>query len=402
MDVNVEREHILITAFWLPPAAFTNERQYQMLENAGFNFLQNVHSTDLQTKELNLQMAQLAYEHNMQVSACDSRFISFSSMTAAQIKSIVGEYADVPGVGGVYVLDEPTQGTAANLYGPVFQAIKAQVPNLYAHINFLPSSEYASEAAFQSDLTSFVAAAGAGNVDYLMYDRYSFPDNGTGSCDYNGMMNNLNSLWLAGTQTGVKTGFYLQTAGIRGLNARTNQNELRFQIYTALGFGIKQLSYFTYWSVGALHNFSDGVIDVDGNPTDLYAPVSELNSEVNHLSDTLINLNAEKVYFSGADIYGMTRVPPDFLVHPVDSHNIMYSLMVDKNGGTEYLMIVNTDYKNPVMSNLQMNAEAVGSMEEVLHTTGQLSGMSLLANGDTLSLDFLPGGGRLFRLSPPA
>lgn len=53
-------------------------------------------------------MAEYANKYGMHVSVADSRFGgNLMSLTAEQIKSLIGEYRNVPGVAGYYILDEP-------------------------------------------------------------------------------------------------------------------------------------------------------------------------------------------------------------------------------------------------------------------------------------------------------
>lgn len=109
-------DNILISIFWPPTSEYMDkvsddsrwDEQYKLMADAGINFVNNVTGNDLNSKATNLKMAEYANKYGMHVSVADSRFGgNLMSLTAEQIKSLIGEYRNVPGVAGYYILDEP-------------------------------------------------------------------------------------------------------------------------------------------------------------------------------------------------------------------------------------------------------------------------------------------------------
>ena len=387
------KEHIMISLFWPPQADYVTAEQYDLLADAGINFVQNAYTTDLNYKEINLEMARLAYERDMQVGVYDSRFYGFQTrlLTDAEIRAITNEYKDIPGVGGMYIMDEPYDPAE---YAEIYKAIVEEAPGMYPYLNFYPSSSYANETVYRDYMDRFVKAVGADKVEYLMYDRYPFL--AAGSLDYTGMFKNMESCWAVGLENDVKTGMFIQSVGIGGAYKRTNENEIRYQIYAALAYGYKQLSYFTWFTPPSVREpFTDAIITADGQKTDLYEPVKNLNAQITALSDTLINLDAKEIYFDGSSIYNMTRVPADFFVHQNGSSNLLYSYMRDKTTGRNYLMVVNNEYTRTLLETLRFD-DAITSLEKVSNVDGSLSPVTL-TNG-AASIAFLPGEGHLFAL----
>lgn len=63
--------------------------------------------------------------------------------------------------------------------------------------------------------------------------------------------------------------------------------------------------------------FTSGIVDAQGNPTELYEPVCQINREIHALGTTLVKLDALEVYHSGKGITSpMTISPPGFSPRP--------------------------------------------------------------------------------------
>ncbi len=252
-------DNILISIFWPPTKDYVNDEQYSYLADANITYIQNVTGNDLNEKKTNLEMARLAYKYGMQVGVADSRFGgNLLNMADEEIMSLAGEYKNIPGVGGYYILDEPHN---ANPYARVFKAFKNADTYGYAHLNFLPLYVYSSVKEAENQMNDWVKLASQSNckLDYLIYDRYPFGMDENTS-DYTGFLNNLSSTWKVGLKNGVKTGTYIQSIGVPGNFRRTNENEIRYEAYMALAYGYKQLSYFCWFTpTGRSETFTDAL-----------------------------------------------------------------------------------------------------------------------------------------------
>lgn len=388
--IEMPGDHFLISVFWPPTKDFVNDAQYRNLAHAGIDFVQNNDTGDLTDKSTNLKMAALAYKYGMQVGVADSRSgANLLSMSDAQITSMVDEYKDVPGVGGYYVIDEPGD---PNPYVRVYNDIKREAPDYYAHVNFLPSYVYGSEQAFQNTLTDW--ASKTGDRDYLMYDRYPFGLD-PGSLDYQGMLSNMNSARLAGLATGTKTATYLQAVGVQGGFRRPNAAEIRYEANVALAYGFKELSYFTWWTpTNRGQQFTDAIMTADGQRTDLYRPVRRLNRAIHELGPTLMRLDAEQVFLNG-DTFGQQPVPADFFVHAPAGANLTLSYLRDRQTGRNYLMVVNNSFTGPQDVTLTFDPK-IRSLRRISRENGRPLPVALEGHHLTLQLD--KGEGQLFEL----
>ncbi|MEQ7005409.1 discoidin domain-containing protein [Actinopolymorpha sp. B17G11] len=358
-----------ISAFWPPTPDHINDIQYSYLGDAGID---SVMANDLHpTKEINLEMARLAHKYGLNVTINDSRFGSnLLNLTDEEIRDLVSEYTNVPGVGGFYILDEPFD---PDPYARVFNAIKDAAPEYDAHLNFLPSSVYASEAEYAQVMQGWLDLTGARG--YLMYDRYPFgtADN---SLDYTGFLTNMNTVRKVGLANGVKTAQYLQAVGIPGGFRRPNETEIRYEANMALAYGYKGLSYFTWFTpTNRSQTFTDAIITADGQKTDLFEPVKQLNSEIHALGPTLMRLDAKEVYLNG-QTFGQQPVPEDFFVHSLSDEDLTFSYLRDRENGRNYLMVVNNSFTQERDVSLRFD-EAIGSLEEIDRQSGRTVGVAL-------------------------
>ncbi|NNC11188.1 hypothetical protein HII28_04755 [Planctomonas sp. JC2975] len=372
-------DDFMITAFWPMTKDYVNDEQFAALADAGVNFLQVVPTSDLTDKSTQLKMAALAAKYGVQIGIADDRFGDLLSLSDDQIKAIVGEYKDIPGVGGFYVDDEPSDATA---YARVYKDMKEAAPDYYAHLNFLPSGSYGSDQNEANAMQKWVDLVG--NDDYLMYDRYPFGWTAN-SLDYQGFLGNLDAVRQVGLRNDVKTATYIQSIGVTNGFRRTNAAEIRYETNMAMAYGYKQLSYFTWFSpTNRGEDFTTAIIAPDGTKTDLYQPVQQLNSEIHALGPTLMNLDAEDVYLNGTR-YGQQAVPSDFFVQAPSSDNLTFSYLRDKTTGRNFLMVVNNSFPQAIDTHLSFDS-AIGSVDEISKQSGDARSVPLTAHGLDLQL----------------
>ncbi len=444
----IERErgfedNILISVFWPPTAEYMDagegderwEEQFKLLSDAHIDYLCNVTGRDRQqnigsvprqenTKATNLKMALYAHKYGMRVSVADERFSSFPSMSSLEIQEIIGEYRNVAGVGGYYILDEPFDPMP---YAPVHEAIKLADATGYTHLNFQPIHAYgipvgtldrAADERYRAVLGEWLGAGEACGFphDYLMFDFYPYTDAGNGMAR-DIYFANLDAVREVGLEYGVKTANYLQTvsstlqsSGALAFRSATAA-EIRYEAMLSLAYGCKQLSYFT-WFLPTNRNgetFTKAIVNADGVPDpDYYGPVTALNAEIHNLGRTLIGLDAEEVYLNGERWGWQEGIPQGTLLSPTDEKNYTVSLLKDRETQKDYFMVVNNDYTAPLETGIAINREVSflkrirpdDGKEEVLHLQDGILSVSLAA-GDG-ALFYLPDEGETEERPAPA
>lgn len=391
-----EEEQFLIGIFWPPTAEYMNDQQYQWIEEANVDVLQNVLGSGLDTEELNMKMLDLAERHNLKVNVADPKIRG----SKEDIQSVVDTYKDYWATGGYYIRDEPSIGELAEqaaIYQEVLKHDAAKNP----YVNLLPNI-YGS--AYEQDyIRAWIKSVGKDNLKYLSYDQYPFLVNGGFDNNY---YDTADLFRRVGLEYGIKTASYLQSIGYgsspSNLTRRTpSEADLRFSAYSYMAYGFKYVTWFTYWTpTDRGEYFEDAIIDPQGNKTERYEPFKQINGEMKQLGKTLIKLDALEVYHTGKTMptAATKRLPDNFYVHPANGDDEMIvSYMKHKETGDNYIMIVNKSLQSKKSFMLQVD-EAVLDVREVSKETGELAAADYDAATGVLAGEYAPGEGKLFWL----
>jgi hypothetical protein len=426
-------DRIIISVFFppLPPphGPGITDFHYQKMAECGVDFIENVASAQMQSREENLRIAELCDKYGMWLFVSETNqwmpIVKDANqpwhyqldMTQQQLEDYVNYWKDVPGVGGFFLYDEADDdnknpyGMAA--YGALAAKIKQVAPDLIVHTSDAPGR---SEASIHGLVNS---AKNYGNLGYL-------PDH-IGDCEYpfqSGVNGEIKGTWhkyldkyrKIGLEYGVKTSRYLQlVAGWDGPVAGSKyqvmeKNQIRYELYSGLAYGVKKFSCFT-WNRPQGGTWEGGVIDKDGNFTPMYDHLKDLFGQVHALSDVIFPLEARSVYSTvdkrgGAlNLEKYTSKPPDtFLAQPGDSRDMLYSYMVNPADGARYLMVVNNataSSASPVTHTINFNTAsglAIAGLAEVSHVDGSYMAPVDLRSTHSAAFTFDAGEGRLFRL----
>lgn len=391
-----EPEKFQIGVFWPPTWEYTNDQQYQWLKEAHVDVLQNVLGSGLDTEARNLRMLELAEAHDLKVNVADPRIRG----TDAQIQEVVETYKDYWATGGYYIRDEPGIGELpreAHIYREVLEHDDTKNP----YVNLFPNIY---GAAYETDyVRAWVEEVGADNLRYLSYDNYPFLTNGQFASNYYDMADIIRRV---GLEYGIKTASYLQSVGFGSSpsalsHRQPSANDMRFNVYSYLAYGFKYVTWFTYWTpTGRGEHFEDAIIDPQGNKTARYAPFQQLNSEMQQLGKTLIDLDAHQVYHTGATLptASTKRLPADFYLQPANpADEMIVSYMVHQDTGETYAMVVNRSMTQSRTFTLQADS-LISDIREISKTTGLEVASGYNAASGTLTASYQPGEGKLYAL----
>ncbi len=166
---------------------------------------------------------------------------------------------------------------------------------------------------------------------------------------------------------------------------------LRLQIFSNLAYGAQGIEYFTYTTPGTqTWNFHNAPIDDNGRRTEVYDLVRELNREVQALAWVFLGAEVVSVGHTGERIPVGTR-PLESLPAPVgrvaaDGTGVLVSHL--RNGGNDFLMIVNRDLDRPQ----RVHVEAAGDVDRIMG-----DGTAVSAGAYSPDLNVEAGGMLLFR-----
>ncbi|MBP5466296.1 MAG: Ig-like domain-containing protein [Clostridia bacterium] len=301
------------------PTDYRTVAQYTTYKDAGFNILlaQNTITVNSETWETDGKIfMDRAYSAGLKVILTDSAIQSLSTpisitgsgtsgtawgygasdrfRNVSELDSYIANrlslYKDHPAFYGVMLGDEPSYHNAY-CYGEVYKSLKRVMPDIYVQYNLLPlndnfdsikyrfpglsgnnsATQSQIETAYREYLTSFIEAMGA---DYIQYDHYPMR-NEAGAF---GLSNTryIPATYLRGLQIVceiakerdltvkvVSQTFAMNTNGSSGLYYRQITNDDLYWINNSLlGFGVKEIDYFTYMTKAS--NYSDGEFYLDG------------------------------------------------------------------------------------------------------------------------------------------
>ena len=91
--------------------------------------------------------------------------------------------------------------------------------------------------------------------------------------------------------------FYFQAVGFEPVYVKLNLERIRAQMYAALAYGVKGLSYY-------YENKNGVLLDTLFNPSEMYPDLKRLNTEVKNLGNFLYAKQSEKIYHTSCNING--------------------------------------------------------------------------------------------------
>lgn len=251
------------------------------------------------------------------------------------VKAYMSPYVEHEAFYGVMLNDEPNYKMFKG-YGQVYKAIKRCYPDTYIFCNLFPPvggsavggvfeepteeeiKKYASTsyperlAAFEKYLKAFLDETGA---DYVMYDAYPL----TAEKVYDNYVGGLQVAANVCAERGVHFYFASQTMTMKTAGAANDrilsEEDLRWLNNMQLGFGVKQISYFTYFTKQS--NSSSGEWFVDGGSfithlgekTELYYTMQKILAENQTFAPVILSFEykTSAAYYAPLSTYSTTN-----------------------------------------------------------------------------------------------
>ncbi len=337
------RENIILNAYLIPMYDEDMRRQQlQYCADANIDVLSHVYPDPVwvaedHTAEWYKQAMREAAEYGLTLQTRELRLQQCLSKTDEEIIALANEYKDIPGFGGFYIVDEPAN---PSIYAHTENLLRRVCPDTLVNVNFLPRGAYGEN--YLRQLTDYGSL-----LDYngtLSLDAYCFPPDG--GVNEAALFSNYADLHRAGLMTGNDTAVYVQAVGSPNQYGyrRPSPADLRYNMMAALAYGIKEIKFFT-WGTPVLSdgNYTEAIIDRDGVPTDLYDDVCAINAYVHAIGQYIAACDATAIYHSKQHSSFYQAVPADLFIQPVGDCEIIVSLMEERGGSEEYVMLVNKD-----------------------------------------------------------
>lgn len=219
----------------------------------------------------------------------------------AFVANRIKDYSKHPAYYGLYLKDEP-HSYLFKAFGEICRSLKRVSPQTFVYCNLLPldtlrwmDERYPAGGDLMERrskyLEMFLDETGC---DYIMYDDYPFCYNKENKVLYLRCMQHAAELCR---DRGIEFKFVAQSFSMKICNQDyywvPNEQEMRYQLHLLLGFGIKELGFFTYMPHGAndVEQFpNDGaMITREGKIMPLYYETQKVLKELQAIIPVVTN-----------------------------------------------------------------------------------------------------------------
>ncbi|MEO8601755.1 MAG: hypothetical protein ABI629_04170 [bacterium] len=338
-----------ITTFWCaPPLDALDDARAAQIAAAGFTTIGAPCQGDL-SATANRRVLATAARHGLRMWVADHRLYAAvigGAEATAQVQAAVDDYRDLPALDGYVLADEPTTAAFASVATAV-AALRRADPARLAYVNLLPDyvpPPLLGAESYDDYLQRFASEVRPQllSVDYYPFgatkDRSTFFAN-LAALRSTALRHDLPFLWIV-------------LAMPHGPYRDPTEAELAWQVFHALAYGARGISYFTYWTppdrTGEWQH-RNGII-ANGEPTPRYAQVTRLNRIARALGAALAGWRSLAI----ADGLGEIGAPwPIGPIAGLDGGPITTGLFGDRAGGIAALL-VNRDYRTAITAHLQL------------------------------------------------
>ena len=358
------------------------------------------------------------------------------------VRSQLSQYKDHPAFYGVMLADEPSYHNAY-CYGEIYKSIKRVMPECYVQYNLMPMEQDTAaieryytgvannkatsaqiEVAYKSYVEKFLDAMG---TDYIQYDDYPFKSATDGMWFWETTtpyvdptsLRNIQLVAELAKERGLDVKVVTQSClmkkgGSDGdvLIRQITENDARWLNNYLMGFGVKQINYFTYWTKYANSSsgeyFEDGgsFVNRDGTTTAVYDFMKTIMANNTAFAPTIshFDYSASKVVGSDngsqnndhiswsntltADVSFrlLTSVTTNLEytlvteLYDKDNYNYMYMVMntIDPNeGGTQSITVTFNDTIDTIYVYDQTGARTLVSLTNHTYTVTLTAGQAV-------------------------
>ncbi|MBN2411373.1 hypothetical protein JXQ31_06745 [candidate division KSB1 bacterium] len=386
-----DKEDFPILAWYGPGVNKTELSAFQYMKEAGFTICY----TPFGDKLSNLRLLHIADSLEFDVLLSDERLdslITARDSIAVTIDQIVADYQAFSSLWGYMLYDKPGF-THFERLGLINKYIRERDPVHPVFIN-LPSIYSEPGQLEQSNYFNYVwEFIDKTNPGFLAFEHFPVTHEGLSAVYYK----NLEIIRKASLDKGIP--FWARILSVPHLlYPEPEHSHLRFQIYSALAYGAKGLSYFTFVTPDSqLWDYGYALLDREGVPTTTYEYAATINKEIHQLAPALVKLKSTGVYHSEPAPAGCSLPTPDLPIIRVESESILMGFFEYKK--EKYVLLVNKNYLYGARPRLYFSNK-VKKIQEISKNDFKPLVVNFKSTDPEKSCNILfkAGDGRLFRI----
>jgi hypothetical protein len=348
----------LITFWCGPPPPELDDARAREIAAAGFNVV-GAPCEGFFTTEQNRRALDAAARHGLAMWIKDERLNGNLPLAAGwrmRVAQAVADYGDHPALSGFYLIDEPDTHRFADV-AQLVRRLRTIAPGRLSYVNLYPiyvPPQHLAAASYEEYVERFLREV---QPDLLSYDHYPF----LMEKDRKDFFSNLWTIRRAAERHGVP--FLLVVLAMPHLSYRDpTEAELAWQIFHALAFGARGISYFTYWTPLDVRsrnepNFHYGLVE-GGKPTLHYFQAARINATLAALAGELTGFESWGVLDSRGEIAAAFPYGP---IRAVEGGPVTAGVFVGPDAELAFLL-VNRDYRFGVDVELQLEPDSPDPM----------------------------------------
>lgn len=383
-----------------PPQEFRTQEAYDLMAESGINFVNGFEYFENDEGGIR-QALTFAGNSGLKFLVADRTVTNAindyaTTKNPQQIEAAmdaIESYYDYPAYAGQLLIDEPGRSKFDTVKAFI-DAYKDNYPGKQWHVNMFPSyAEGGAGVPYEQYVSDWLELV---QPNYYSYDSYPLlvPDvnNPFTRYEIEDYYYNLDILRAKTAERRIPLWSFIQTLGISGTpgvpDKRTpSREDIRWQVFTNLAFGVKGIQYFCYWTPGnGSESFTDALIDQQGQKTERYDYVKELNGEILSFGEQLLQcdskgiiLNAKKPDEDRFQLYEES-LPSFGEVKGVSGDDALIGCFYNPYTGENSILIAPTTPRDEISVTLQLS--------DVRSVTSYRNGVcqELQVSGDTLTV----------------
>ncbi len=311
--------------------------------------------------ETNKKALPLLAEQGIRANVGDPRIVDLYNRedlasTDEVIRSVVLDYQGYDNVAGWDLVDEPHAGKFPIL-AAITAAFRKYTPDKETVINLFPnyaSPKMCGTPDYRTYLTEFADVV---HPHLLSYDHYHFLGRGSRQAIIECTDTREREIRLAAEKTEDRGGFFENIELVRavaeeksldpmlivlltehGPYRNLTRGELFWEVNMSLVYGMRRISYFTYWEPASDVEFwrwTNAMCDAAGNRTPHYYDVQAINGVITPVGRVLFDKKSLAVFHVGPSEEGTTSFAPFGGIAAIDGDDAVIGFF---EGGYVYLV----------------------------------------------------------------